>query len=361
MSLRMCAAALAVGAGLAAAACGGSSEDDANLPATGGVAGSFGGAAGAATGGSAGLAGNGGTSGAGAVAGAGGLPGTGGTPGQDLRFIAVGDCGKGNEGQKKVAAAMRDKCSKDGCDFIQMLGDNIYNNGVSSVDDPQWMTKFEQPYANVTYPFWVVLGNHDYGGQGAGFEVARADVQVAYSQKSNKWKLPAKHYKHPEPGVDFIGLDTNESMFNAHAKQKTNASKWISESTAEWKIALGHHPYRSNGPHGNAGSYDNLPFVPIVNGEGVKDLIDTTICGKVDVYLSGHDHSLQWLTDTCQGTELIVSGSGASPTDLPGKNASHYQGAHLGFVYIVISGKTFTAEFVDETGAVKYSRTITKN
>lgn len=296
----------------------------------------------------------------GGVAGGTAGTGSGGTAAKELRFIGVGDCGKGNDGQKAVAAAMRDKCNKDGCDFIQMLGDNIYESGASSVDDPQWQTKFEQPYANVTYPFWVVLGNHDYGGNGLGTEPAKADVQVAYTQKSNKWKLPAKHYKHPEPNVDFIALDTNEAMYSNHAQQKTNAAKWIAESTAGWKIALGHHPYLSNGPHGNAGSYDNLPAVPIANGKGVKDLLDTTVCGKVDVYLSAHDHSLQWMTGKCQGTELIVSGGGADPTTLPGSNPAYYQEANLGFIYVVISGNTFTGEFIDDKGNVKYTRTITK-
>ncbi len=351
------------GAGLIAFACG-SSKEDPKLGSAGGAAGSSAGSSGTgastASGGGAGIAGTGGTAGTGAVAGAAGTAGTGAGPSTELRFVAMGDCGKGNDGQKEVAAAVRDKCAKDGCDFIQMLGDNLYDSGASSVDDPIWQQKFELPYANLTYPFWVVLGNHDYGGGGAGFEVARANVQVAYSQKSNKWKLPAKHYKHPEPGVDFIGLDTNESMFNAHATQKTNVAKWIAESTAEWKIAVGHHPYLSNGPHGNAGSYDNLPFVPIVNGKGVKDLMDTSVCGKVDVYISGHDHSLQWMTGKCAGTELLVSGGGASHTDLPGKNPTHYQGAHTGFLYVVIKGKTFTGEFIDAQGNTKFTRTITK-
>jgi hypothetical protein len=362
MAIKTYGALVVLGTGLVAAACG-SSEEDAGLGSAAGAAGSSAGAAGSATGGGGGVAstgGAGGTSGTGAVGGSAGTPATGGAPGAELRFVAFGDCGKGNDGQKEVAAAVRAKCQTDGCDFIQMLGDNLYDSGAASVDDPIWQLKFEQPYANLTYPFWVVLGNHDYGGGGAGFEVARANVQVAYSQKSNKWKLPAKHYKHPEPGVDFIALDTNESMFNAHATQKSNVSKWIGESSAEWTIAVGHHPYLSNGPHGNAGSYDNLPFVPIVNGKGVKDLLDTSVCGKVDVYISGHDHSLQWMTGTCQGTELLVSGGGASNTDMPGKNPTHYQGAHLGFLYVVIKGKTFTGEFIDAQGNVKFTRTITK-
>jgi hypothetical protein len=46
----------------------------------------------------------------------------------------------------------------------------------------QWQTKFEQPYANITLPFWVVLGNHDNGGSGTGR--TWKGRQVAYSMKS---------------------------------------------------------------------------------------------------------------------------------------------------------------------------------
>jgi tartrate-resistant acid phosphatase type 5 len=337
------------------------SADDANLG-TGGAGGSGGtsGAGGVVTDASlGGGSGAGGASGAGGEGGEGGVGGTGGAQ-SGVRFVAIGDCGKGDAGQLAVAAAVQAKCAQSGCDFVQLLGDNIYNSGVDSVDDPQWWTKFEQPYANITVPFWVVLGNHDYGGGGTGFESWRADVQVAYSQKSNKWRLPAKYYGHQEPGVDFFGLDTNAAMFDSHQQQKQELAQWLDGSTAPWKIAFGHHPYRSNGPHGNAGSYENLPLVPIVNGAGVKDLMEAAVCGKADVYIGAHDHSLQWLEESCDGTELLISGGGSSHTDLPGKNSTHYQAAKTGYLYVIVGDKTFTGEFYDSTGQLEFTRTITK-
>src|SRR6186997_2584089 len=53
-----------------------------------------------------------------------------------LRFVAMGDTGNGNQQQKKVAAAVRDLCAAEGCDFVLLLGDNIYDKGADSVDDP---------------------------------------------------------------------------------------------------------------------------------------------------------------------------------------------------------------------------------
>lgn len=277
-----------------------------------------------------------------------------------LRFVALGDTGKGNDGQKKVGDAIAAKCAKDGCDFVQLLGDNIYDSGVSGTSDPQWTTKFETPYGAVSLPFFAVLGNHDYGAGGAGTDFGRGQHQVDYTSKSTKWKMPAKYYQRTEKGVSLFGLDTNMVMFSMAGDQKKDMQGWIGASTSTWKIAFGHHPYYSNGPHGDAGRYEGVPYVPVVSGGAVKDFMDDVICGKVDVYICGHDHSRQWIKDKCKGTELIISGGGASTTELKGDHPFWFQESTIGFVYVVVEGNKLTAEFVDETGATEYTRTITK-
>jgi len=60
-----------------------------------------------------------------------------------VRFIAMGDTGKGNADQRKVAVAIRDLCAAKGCDFVLLLGDNIYDAGVATTTDPQWQQKFD--------------------------------------------------------------------------------------------------------------------------------------------------------------------------------------------------------------------------
>jgi hypothetical protein len=314
-----------------------------------------------AAGGTGGSASGGSGPGGSSTGGSGGVGTGGSSAGGTVRFAALGDQGKGNQGQKDVATALAAKCAQDGCDFVQLLGDNIYDSGVDSTADPQWQDKFELPYAAINVPFWVVLGNHDYGGGGTGNEFGKAQNEIDYTQVSTKWKLPAAYYTRTEKHVDFFGLDTNMAMYHQADQQEQDVGAWIAASNNTWKIAMGHHPYLSNGPHGNAGEYEGLPFVPIVNGAGVKDLMDAIICGQVDVYLSGHDHSLQWLVPTCGGTtELIVSGAGAATTELPGNNQTHFQSLSLGFLYVVIQDNVLTGEFIDPTGAVLYTRVVTK-
>ena len=279
-----------------------------------------------------------------------------------LRFIVVGDVGKGNAGQKKVAAAMVQFCASRGCDFVWFLGDNIYPSGISSVDDAQMKTKFEDIYGPLNLDVFAVLGNHDYGANGLGTDFARGAHEVNYSAKSAHWKMPAAHYRLTKGPVEFFGLDTNLVMFGRDDDQRAVVPKWVAESTSEWKIAVAHHPYLSNGPHGNAGDYDDgiVPTPPPVNGASVKSFYESTVCGKVDLLLTGHDHSRQWLTDTCKGTVLAVSGAGAEGTELKGKNPTRFQSNKLGFLYLSILGKKLDAEFVDDNGTSDFTYSYSK-
>ncbi|MBL8939904.1 MAG: metallophosphoesterase [Archangium sp.] len=288
-----------------------------------------------------------------------------------VRFIAVGDTGKGNAGQNAVGQAMGTICAQRGCDFVVLLGDNFYPTGVTSVTDPQWQTAFVQPYSTVNAPFYAVLGNHDYGGDGAGYEANKADVEVAYSQVNPKWRMPSLHYRFTQGHAEFFALDTNRSFWGPNGtgdtQTRADINAWLGASTATWKIALGHHPYKSNGPHGNAGNYDcqqilgqcvSLPL--FTDGRHIKNFLETIVCGRADVYLSGHDHSLQWLTPTCNGTHLMVSGGGASATTNDTTNPVHYQTTDLGFLYVELNGRTFTGTFYGETGNVLFTRSFTK-
>ncbi len=284
-----------------------------------------------------------------------------------LRFAALGDTGLGDAGQYAGAAALDYKCRRSGCAFAVLLGDNIYQSGVTSVADPQFDTKFEMPYANNPLPFYAVLGNHDYGGGGRGDEFEKGQFQVDYSAVSAKWRMPAASYRFSSGPVDFVGLDTNMQMYGIDAQQRVDVQSWLSLSTAPWKIALGHHPYRSNGQHGNAGAYNGVAGVPVDSGDGVKSFMEDIVCGRADILLSGHDHNLQWLEPdgTCVGTELIVSGAGARPKSLRGSanagyNRTYFQAAQLGLAYLVVTPQQLTVEFVGENGAVLFVKTITK-
>lgn len=286
-----------------------------------------------------------------------------------VRFIAIGDAGEGNAGQYNVAAAIEQICAdKGGCEFVLYLGDNFYNDGVSSVDDDQFQTKFELPYADLDMPFWIAMGNHDYGELSFAWE--KAAYEVEYSNYSDKWTMPSTLYTIDDyPNVDFFVMDTTRLMWNSQTSAQVNwLSGAISGSSQPWKIALGHHPYYSNGSHGNAGNYEGLPWPPQAAGTTVKEVMDEQLCGKVDLYLAGHDHNRQWPVGTCgddsRTTHFIVSGAGSKTTSFKyhgGGNPVHWENDSTpGLLLLELSAAQIHAEFYDQDGGFEFERDITK-
>ena len=296
-------------------------------------------------------------------------------PAQIVRFVALGDGGEGNETQYKVAEAMKTLCDSktddllDGCEFALYLGDNIYDIGVESVLDEQFYDKFEAPYANIDFPFYVVLGNHDAGCWGAGCEFYKTEYEVDYTNYSDKWTMFDQYYRVDIEHITLFGLDTNELMWEPWFGADDQWAWFESEipNTNEWTIAFGHHPYVSNGRHGNAGSYEGLDWlegtwgteVPL--GQGVKEFMDANVCGQVDVYFAGHDHNRQWLDPVC-GTEFIVSGAAAKHTDLEGRgNQTMFEDDMFGgFMWIEIEDNCFTGEFYNENGFMEFTHQFCK-
>jgi tartrate-resistant acid phosphatase type 5 len=259
-----------------------------------------------------------------------------------IRFIALGDGGRGNSEQYEVAAAIEAVCAAQGCDFAIHMGDNIYDEGVEDVDDEQFQEKFELPYANLSFPFYMVLGNHDWGSGETG-----VDAQVAYTARSSKWMMPARYYSFQQGDATFFGLDTDPISDGNDDGQASWLTTELPAATTTWKFAFGHHPYISNGDHGDG------------SGE-LRDFVDANLCGNIDVYFAGHDHDLQWLEPSC-GIEHIVSGAGSSLRDLGGSNPTRFETATLGFMWVELQGTTFTGVFYDSDGTELYRHVLLKS
>ena len=299
-----------------------------------------------------------------------------------VRFIALGDAGEGNDNQFAVGAAIKTICDaktddSPGCLFAIYLGDNFYESGVDGVSDPQFQTKFEEPYADLDFPFYIAMGNHDYGGDcffsdcgGLGNEFERSEAQIEYSDMSDKWTMPDVFYTFVQEHVQFYALDTTALMWDGWwwDDMPEGQEAWFSQETAQsdatWKIAFGHHPYISNGRHGNAGSYEGLDwsgFPDALVGDYVQEFMELYVCGEMDIMFSGHDHNRQWLEPTC-GTEFIVSGAGAKTTDLEGRgNPTFFEDDQKpGFMWIEIRDNCMTGSFYDDQANLDFTQQVCK-
>lgn len=313
-----------------------------------------------------------------------------------VRVLVLGDTGTGEAGQYQVAAAASWVCEHRGCDLALLNGDNIYEVGVSGPYDPQFEAKFEAPYAAFAMPFWAVLGNHDNSGSpaeltaapgpvsaaaeeaGLGHYSPSGDHQVAYhhrnDRRSDKWHMPARYYTFTAGAglVQFFGLDSNtlvwlgDPAFQQDALGEAQA-QWLRDrlaaSEAPWRIVFAHHPYISNGQHGDAGWYEGEGVVPTGIGARLKLLVEQDVCGVAQLLLSGHDHDLQWLQapEGCPGTEFLVSGAGAKTRPLadPERHAAWFQqGDTLGFAWLEFTSAGLTGAFYDGDGTLRFERTM---
>jgi hypothetical protein len=261
-----------------------------------------------------------------------------------LDVLAFGDWGTGEEGQRALAETMAATHSDSPPDFVLTLGDNFYPDGVMSPDDPMWESHFESVYQG---PFWeeilfqAILGNHDHHGD--------PDAQVEYSSVSSRWDMPHRYYALEKeiPGGGsalFVALDT-EPIANKRPgslEQREWADSVLRRASADWIVMGGHHPVATNGWHKPEGT--------------VKSALWPLLGARVDLYLSGHNHSTE-LIETEVGTLQGVCGGGGGldnpyrvkPTP---RTLSHFTNG--GWCFLRIWPDLMAVDLHDREGAVQF-------
>jgi len=186
---------------------------------------------------------------------------------------------------------------------------------------------------------YAVLGNHDYDD---GRDLSRGAHQVAYGQQNPKWILPDDHYTFEAGDALFLALNTEwivRAVNDSAAVQAAMVDAALGATAKPWVIALGHHPYRSNGANGDA-------------VESLKNFLEERVCPRADLYLAGHDHNLQILAPpgSCR-TLLVVSGGGGYETySLREANPAHCQFQSLGFAYVTVTQGKLSVQLYDADG-----------
>lgn len=269
-----------------------------------------------------------------------------------MRLVAVGDVGHVTPAQRAIAAAITRRCAADPCDAVLVLGDLLYPSGPTGPDDPR-LDEVLGVYTRLGAPVWLVAGNHDHGQRGRD---APVDAEIAWAAARGP-VFPAPDWRASLGDVDLWGLDTDRVFWGRAPGAWLDAE--LDASTARWRIGFGHHPMRSQGPHGNAGAYEGRAWLPWFSGRALETFFRGRICGKVDLWLAGHDHLRELLpaTPTCP-TTLVVSGSGARGTRVVDRgNDATFASADEGFVEIELADVA-TVRFVRADGDVDGTFTV---
>ncbi|MCB1967692.1 MAG: metallophosphoesterase [Candidatus Accumulibacter sp.] len=262
-----------------------------------------------------------------------------------ISFLALGDQGTGFLKQRKVARSMEKVAERMGdLDFVILLGDNFYNNGVQSVHDRLWNWKFENMYAGralATLPFYSVLGNHDVRGN--------EEVQIQYSREhagSGRWQMPGHNYSrdfgtdHGHPLLRVVFLDSNHLTPENVAKLVRSVEDAFAPSTtpATWRVVVAHHPIRNAGHHGET-------------AELLPTLLPVLKKCHVDLYLAAHDHDQQFIVRDGEPYYVISGGGGQDLYDLSGReNGLLFGKSQYGFSGIAVDPSRMEMVFYDQDG-----------
>ncbi|WP_157994410.1 metallophosphoesterase [Peristeroidobacter agariperforans] len=299
-------------------------------------------------------------------------------------------------GLEPVANAMQAYCAGAAdCDFGVMLGDNIYPDGATANADGRDTQRFRDlfvtPFAGLgrrhdDFRIYSVLGNHDWRTSREG-----AMAQVQFLEQTRPFYMDGLFYRVQPPAahgdVEVFAIDTEvllsattvykatlaDDASEVRSEKREKPLKWavpqtdaernmvawledsLRSSKAHWKIVIGHHPLWSA-----AGS-------KFEQAHALRRLILPTLCRYADIYLAGHEHTMEVHTDDCSQTDAgaldplpqIVSGSAAKMRPInsafirnqlasyPQLRTLYAKGLTWGFAHLSIEGDKATVKIIE--------------
>jgi tartrate-resistant acid phosphatase type 5 len=286
-----------------------------------------------------------------------------------LSFLSLGDWGSVNSNQSEVAEYLGNAAAQLNAQFLLAVGDNFYENGVTNDTDPQWKSTYEDVFTHpaLNIPWYAIAGNHDHHyGRGQG------EIDFYLNKRDSRWYYPSWWYNEvitlddTKQTLQFVFIDTiiltcvdilnkNSNIYDEAVGDSCTQYPakehlmWVEEvlanSTADWLIVVGHYPVFSGGEHGNTQwMIDNiLPLLQKYN---------------VDIYLCGHDHTLQHLQNTenpLQSTQFFLSGNGAKYGEFHPTPQSKFGIVDPGFMTHTLTKNTIVTTMIDHHGKQLYT------
>ena len=276
-----------------------------------------------------------------------------------FNFLIVGDWGRnGFFNQSDVARGMGIIGEQIGSRFTISTGDNFYTQGVRSTEDPKWERSYENIYTapSLQSRWYVTLGNHDWQGN--------VPAQIAYTEISERWYLPAQYYAETL-GIDdstrvlFAFIDTTPLAYPATYQRRfddsgnwdvENQLEWLERtlagSDATWKIVVGHHPIYV----GSVAYSDNERLV-----ESLVPIFERT---GVNAYFAGHDHNLQHHRPEGSPVDYFVSGAGSLTREVIETPNTLFALRVPGFMAVSMTATAMEVQAFDEDANFKYRANV---
>eukprot|EP01118_Nematostelium_gracile_P007072 TRINITY_DN2289_c0_g1_i9.p1 TRINITY_DN2289_c0_g1~~TRINITY_DN2289_c0_g1_i9.p1 ORF type:complete len:373 (+),score=79.26 TRINITY_DN2289_c0_g1_i9:2-1120(+) len=308
---------------------------------------------------------------------------------ESVTVFVLGDWGLNSPQRRAIADQMNAYALIENPEFIISTGDNMYPYGLLNMNQKNVLEGMLADY-KIPKIFYTIPGNHDYRGD-VDSMIKLSSVEM---RTKVKWRMPEYHYKryHEFRGtvLEFFFLDTNllvcptnTSIFYSPqylleceyfmpevwtenstwkkfgnytnlTNEKKKELKWTESvlSTSNensWKILIGHHPIKSNSVlRGNN---------PVLEAE----LNPIFVQKGIDMYISGHDHTLQHLREDDIDYFVVGTGSyGIGHAMLDDHRIGKFGSKENGFMILNFKGDQMSARFINMKGEEIYRTTKTR-
>jgi len=330
------------------------------------------------------------------------------------RLVLIGDAGQLTDGRHPVVDAVKKYIPLEKNTSVFFLGDNLYKSGLpdrqfpSLYDKARAILDTQVSVADGTpAKVYMIPGNHDWenGGRGGYDAIVRQQLYVDFMGKGDTVSYYPKDGC-PGPDVVNMGKDVVVIMFDSQwwlhpydkpeiesdCKCKTKDElvsriRDIALNNPNKLIVLAcHHPFKSNGVHGGFFTLKQhiFPFTDIKKSLYIplpilgsiypisrsvfgspQDLKHPNYANMINeisdaikpvtqnlVFVSGHDHNLQYIIDS--GYHYIVSGGGCKQNRTSKNKNSLFNSTDNGFAVLEVSkNRNVTISFYTVTDSVR--------
>ena len=272
----------------------------------------------------------------------------------DINLFVANDLGRnGYYDQKPIAELMGVMAEEVGPEAIIATGDVHHFDGISSTQDPLWLTNYELIYTHpeLMISWFPVLGNHEYRGN--------TQAVLDYSKVSRRWQMEGRYYtkvfcdEKAGTSLRVVFIDTTplidsyrtDSRYPDAGKQDIEAQlSWLDNTLQsakeDWVIVVGHHPMYAETKKDIAEQKDiQRHLLPIFKKNG-----------NVAMYICGHIHNFQHIRKPSDSVDYVVNTAGSLARKVKETDGTQFCSPSTGFSVVSVSKQKLQLHMIDKEG-----------
>lgn len=277
---------------------------------------------------------------------------------KSVNFFLANDLGRnGYYDQKPIAELMGNMAETVDVECVVAAGDVHHFEGVRSIQDPLWMTNYEQVYSHpeLMLPWYALLGNHEYRGN--------TQAVLDYTRVSARWNMPSRYYtkvlENDGVTVRLVLLDTSpliqkyrkdtakypDAVLQDDKRQLAWMDSVLNVAKEDWVVVVGHHPIFAETGKNDSERLDMQKRVDAILRKHKN----------VSMYLCGHIHNFQHIRMQGSQIDYVVNSSASLSRPVEPIEGTQFCSPAAGFSLITADKSQLNLHMIDAAGKVIYT------